>query len=204
MTVFNLEGICRDTGNTWVPEKMACRVRDTRDSWGRPITILMDDTGSFLSPPNHPSHKYGYAAGVEHGQGYQEYGSIDHLHEEAQKKNLQEVLAITNRIFDEWKQNKLPEDHQAVQQWEAYVYAYFKNCYSRDGIERDTNKQIIVEKQPNNWTKNYPETWTTKPQPPEHHLAVLAIRENYPEHKPRVDLINTPPTWGKSEYPEVV
>lgn len=204
MAIFNLEGICRETGNTWVPEKMACRVRDTRDKWGRPISIVMDSAGSFLEPPNHPSHKYGFAAGMDHGHGYQEYGSITYLREEAKKMGIHPIIMITNRIFAEWSKNKLPEDHQAVQQWEAYVYAYFRNSYSRDGIDMDVTKSIIVEKEENNWTKNNPETWTTKPQPPEHHLAVMAIRESYPEHKPRMDWIENPPTWGKSEYPEVV
>lgn len=59
------------------------------------------------------------------------------------------------------------------EKWVRHVYGYFRNCYSPNGVDRS-----VVD--------------VTRSGPPEHHLAVLTIREYFPDHQPRLDLIANP------------
>lgn len=63
-------------------------------------------------------------------------------------------------------------------------YAYFRNCYSPDGMNRSASSCLIPGQ---NCTPD-------KPLPPEHHLGYLMVKEYDPNHTPRLDLIENPPT----------
>lgn len=133
--------------------------------------------GSFLDPPNYPTHKFGISS------RFRSQDIVSFSKEEPQfKEQLKPYL----------KFDKLPENHPEVQKWIKQHYSYFKNSYSKNGINRNVNDAIINEKDelPNN-----------------HHLAFLAVRKFYPNHKPRKDLIKSKAwVWGnpKAEYKKIV
>jgi len=76
----------------------------------------------------------------------------------------------------------LPYDHPRVQAWERDQYAYKYDCYSPGGTTGAVDRLTIDSEHK---------------QPPEYHLAYLAVKEHYPEAKPRLDLIEKPPKYGK-------
>lgn len=74
---------------------------------------------------------------------------------------------------------KLLDEAELVESelWVRNVYGYFRNCYSPDGVSQNASDAAIER---------------NSHRPPEHHLAVMAIRKYFPDHEPRLDLINDP------------
>jgi hypothetical protein len=66
--------------------------------------------------------------------------------------------------------------------WLRHVYGYFRNMYAPESGTRDTSQAILD---------------TTHSLPADRHLAVLCVREHFPDHEPREDLItNTHRLYG--------
>jgi hypothetical protein len=76
-----------------------------------------------------------------------------------------------NDLRDLWV--PLPIEHGRVQTWIAVCYSYFHGCYANPSKGAD-------------W-RNV--SYMLREGPPEHHLAVLAIQEFYPEHTPDIEKI---------------
>jgi hypothetical protein len=74
---------------------------------------------------------------------------------------------------------------ECSEDWVRSVYAYFRNCYSPDGVDRNVSRCVI------------PKGDDPTPEPTRH-LAYLCVRSHFSEHEPRVDLIKDPPAWGRS------
>jgi hypothetical protein len=83
------------------------------------------------------------------------------------------------------------------EEWVQSVYAYFRNCYSPDGVDRNVSRCLILkgERPPVDLSKAYA---------PARHLAYLFVRQFVPDHRPRVDLIEAPPEWGEPRKPTPV
>lgn len=126
--------------------------------------------GSFLDPPNYPSHSYGIVSRYRSQ-------SIDSFASE-HPEYATELAPFTR--FD-----KLPENHPEVEKWIKYVYSYFKHSYSPDGSSRDVNNAVIDSK---------------NSHPLNHHLGYLMVKQYYPNHQPRKDLISTEKSYYGQNY----
>ena len=133
--------------------------------------------GGFLNPPGNAEHLYS----ISEERGGHEVGSYS-LGAAAQS----DWLPATVRMRAQRKLEQRPGE--SSEQWIQSVYNYFRGCYSPDGIDRNASKCIIPKgdhAMPNEW-----------------HLAVLHIRQWFPDHEVRVDLIaNNGPlgAWSKSK-----
>ena len=138
-----------------------------------PPTYHLGDAGCccFGEPPNHPRYDV-KSIYTQYGNS-PPWGRPQYYLKGRGFNELEEV----DKLF-----KPLPYDHPRVQAWERDQYAYKSNCYSPDGTTRAVDKCIIDP---------------DREQPPEHHLAYLAVKEYYPEAEPRLDLIETPPIYGK-------
>ena len=153
-----------------------------REWYGRPVYIFYEAAGCFLEPPGHPTYKFAFCAGFDRGQGFQEYGSIDFLYERAKQHDLKNILAAVEPLV---KFEALPLDNEKTVEWIDSVYAYFKHCYSPDGVDRRADHCIVDHKDE---------------QPPEHHLAVLHIKNYYPDYEPDPERIENPKKWGSRTF----
>lgn len=157
--------------------------------------------GGFLSPPGAAVHEYR----IEEWRG-------------SRSQEAETSMSI-EAINDEWsswlparirnRARKILDSQAALctDKWVESVYAYFRYCYSPDGEDRNVSNCLIVKP---NTEKDVQEGfgyvmgifgrdgWVELPPPPDTHLAVLFIRQYFPDHEPRTDLIATPPQWGKS------
>lgn len=142
----------------------------------------------------------------------------------------------------------LPYEHERVQAWVEYVYAYFRNCYvdpetgnkNADSLVIAKEKPVFMKARGMKWEyahrpyllNYYGEHINDRPQDrakyielykkwkadrkaagkanaklvqivrevtsnPENYRAAQYVREFYPEHETRHDLIANPPAWGK-------
>lgn len=138
----------------------------------RTYKIVKDGQGSsgFLCPPGHPNHYYVLNEfNGPRGRAVQGISSIQYaLRDEADASPL--IKTQAERIIN---QARLI----CSEAWVRNVYGYFRNMYAHESGSRNASKAVSDK---------------TNSLPPERHLAVLCIREYFPEHKPRVDLINDP------------
>lgn len=126
--------------------------------------IYPGSSGSFLCPPGHPSHRWEVRGATSYAKldtdpNY--IGSLDHVASDESmpagiRKSAQKRLDEAQLVCSEL--------------WQRYVYSYFRNCYSPDGVDR--NVQRIIDS-----------------GPPEHHLGYLMVKQYFPEAQPRLDLI---------------
>lgn len=130
--------------------------------------IVNKGMGGFLNPPGHAEHNFSVREYDVHGQ---EEGSSS--------------LSYAAQHAAEWghpgiaraAQRKLAAHPGTfTSEWEREVYAYFANCYSPDGQERNASKCEIIR------------GVTCKPSPT-WHLAYLHIRQFFPEYTPNHALI---------------
>lgn len=170
------------------------------------IRLKPGSSGSFLCPPGHPMHFHKIWAGTDKnptliaGLDYalrNEYGDVP-----------ERIVAQVQKLYDEATLVR-------SEQWERQVYAYFGNCYSPDGVDRNVSRCLIVgmaEKLPRDhpdftsgkrkWSEYESLNTGDIVQPddprcvPEHHLAYLLVREYFPDAEPRLDLIEHRPRGG--------
>lgn len=122
--------------------------------------------GTFLRPPGHPDlhHKL-----IKPRSRSESVYNLDYaLTDEA---NADPVLREeVRRIID----SAVLVESEA---WVRSVYGYFKNMYAPESGDRNVSNAVSDP---------------TNSLPPERHLAVLCVREYFPDHKPRTDLISDP------------
>lgn len=122
--------------------------------------------GGFLCPPGHPAHRYAVISKTSNRWNARETGfyaletaATEDYVPESIRRRCRAILDGATLVCSE--------------AWVRMVYAYFRNCYSPDGIDRDCSH-------------------TVKSGPPERHLAVLMVRRYFPNHEVRLDLIADP------------
>ncbi|MDR2571812.1 MAG: hypothetical protein LBD23_16160 [Oscillospiraceae bacterium] len=140
------------------------------------LKIKNNGVGGFLNPPTHPEHTMSVGDKNNH---LSLSGAIQY---EWVPKNIKEQA---QKILDDWKKPAL--DSPEIVDWRRHVLGYFRNCYSKDGIDRNVNNKE------NMFIFNSKD----KPNLPiDHHLGVMFIREFYPEYKPNnADFAGA--YWGK-------
>jgi hypothetical protein len=141
-------------------------------------------SGSAFDPPGYPTLSwslYGWGSksmATRWGtDGAKFIGSIKELDDGWVAEDAGPVLRARVRgMFERWE----AERGEPSELWVQSVYAHFRNCYSPDGADRNVSSCTI---------------WKTGPRPPaESHLGFLFVREYYPDHQPRADLIANPVT----------
>lgn len=168
-----------------------------------------DGSGGFLSPPGHPHHRYtveGYFGGkMRPVSGPNFIGALDHLIEDPWGDVPADVKERAHKIMAE---ATLEPDED----WIRQVYGYFAHSYSPDGVDRNVSNAVSTSKLhcrcgQEFWRQSeldrhldglsaeasYAHYAVAKPLPPaEHHLGYLLVREYFPDHTPRADLIAHP------------
>lgn len=129
-------------------------------------------SGSFLCPPGHPAltHSlYGWnskAVATRYGTSKASYiGSVESALEPDAWPEMAAIVGEVQRLFD-------AATLVCSEAWVRSVYGYFRNSYSPDG-DRSVARSV-------------------RSGPPELHLGFLCVREYFPGHEPRLDLIASP------------
>lgn len=140
--------------------------------------IVRDGKGSggFLSPPGHPDLTHslrGWPTAAKASRSPQDphvWASISYALDEANDDVPESVREQARKILAE-AELKCPEG------WLRQVYGYFAHCYSPDGTDRNVSHCVID---------------ADNRLPAEHHLAYLTVRQYFPDHAVRADLIDDP------------
>src|SRR6185437_6835037 len=127
-------------------------------------------SGGFMCPPGHPNHTMSAV----------EYTS-------ARARNPISITGIAYLTTDEAdatpalreRARKILADAElkCSELWIRHVYGYFKNMYVPESGSRNISDLVSDPK---------------NVLPPERHAAVAMIREYFPDHQPRTDLIADP------------
>lgn len=126
-------------------------------------------SGSFLCPPGHPRHTYslhGYAS--PRSRSAILIAAVDSALTDPEVPDS--VRASVQRIMD--TATLIPSEA-----WIGHLYGYFRNMYAPESGTRNVSEAV-----------NDPANQT----PADRHLAVMYIREYFPDHEPRTDLIANP------------
>lgn len=134
--------------------------------------IVNSGMGGFLNPPNDAEHTWSVQDGYGSNAGFiaLRYALTCDWITEATKIEVRRKL----------------EDNPPVwsAEWEQQVYAYFRNCYSPDGIERNVGRCVVIKGE--------------ESKPAEWHLGFMLIREFFPSAKPNLELISSSGKWGRA------
>lgn len=122
-----------------------------------------------MNPPGHAEHKWSVQDGMGRSVGFM---SLSYC-----------LTASYTPQYIKDAAAKLLADNPGTytEEWEKSCYAYWRNCYSPDGVDRVISNLEIK-----------------KDGDPEKHAAYLHIKKYFLEAKPRLDLIQDPPKWGVS------
>lgn len=161
--------------------------------------------GGLMCPPGHPNHSYvvyGYWGGrVKPVNGPDMVSNIGYLIKDENNDVPAGVKAQAQKIMADAKL-------VCSEAWVRHVYSYFRNSYSPDGVNRNVSASISANKcvcrcgdeflgerslSRHLETHNRSHYPVTTPLPPAtHHLGYLCVREYFPDHEPREDLIADP------------
>jgi hypothetical protein len=172
-------------------------------------------SGSFLCPPGHPAitHSlYGWGSkswATRGGVNSASFiGGIEALLEDGWVADeAGPVLrGRARRLFEQFDATKTLSER-----WVQSVYAYFAHSYSPDGTDRNVSNAVSSNRLhcacgEEFWNRkgfdyHYQVTSSeylvhyevAKPLPPdEHHLGYLLVKQYFPDHTPRTDLILNP------------
>lgn len=140
--------------------------------------VVPGSAGAFLDPPGHPHHKF-------HVETYRsarskEPDSVVFL--STARDNPEEYPQVQARVA------KLFADAEMVcsETWMRYVYNYFRSMYAPENGDRNVSNAISDP---------------TNSLPPERHLGYLTVKEHFPDHTPRLDLIRLPAGHGYGQMP---
>lgn len=140
---------------------------------GRPVYVTTENkgAGSFLEPPFSKTHQFGIVAGYDHGNGYQEYASIEYYlnNENVPNSAKRQIKSIIG------KEEKPPIDDPAIQEWILHVLGYFKSCYvgqDKQGNFSWNASDLVIE-------KNSDPVLNAN-----NHAGVHFIRKYYPDFMP--------------------
>jgi hypothetical protein len=125
-------------------------------------------SGGFLCPPGHPFHVY-TAVGME-GSREVAWGSLDMILNDPDAEP--KVRARAQEIMD-------AAQLTCSEAWIRQVYGYFRNCYAPESGSRNVSECVVRR-------KDGPAI------PDARHLAVLTVRQYFPDAAPRPELIADP------------
>jgi hypothetical protein len=131
------------------------------------VVFAHGSAGSFMDPPGHPSHRYEVRV--------YDNGRV--------KRDADAYLSVASAAEAEWlpesareRARKLLDDATIVESemWVRHVYGYFRSMYVAEDGSRNAS-DLIADR--------------SGALPAERHAAVAMIRQYFPEHEPRTDLI---------------
>jgi hypothetical protein len=132
-----------------------------RETWH--ITRTGHGQGSFLCPPGHPAHVYSVIEGPAN--------------------NPRTSMSIESAAQEDWVPQHIRERAAKIianatliesEGWLRHVYGYFRSMYLPESGERNVSTLLSAKRDE---------------LPDERHAAVAAVREYFPDHAPRADLI---------------
>ena len=135
-----------------------------------------ESMGSFLNPPGDAEHHFSIRE--ERGGSIVGMYSLRGVINESWIPNS--VKSHARAMINSYKKELVP-----TPEWIASVYNYFRNCYAHENLDRSASN-CIVDK--------------TNSLPAERHLAVLHIKEWFPDYPIRYEFLNGAPfgSWAKS------
>lgn len=177
--------------------------------------IRSGSMGSFLVPPGHPALTHEVRVYYPRGNaritpalrrdadGYMSIDSVltDEYAPESVKARVRRMMDSANLVYSEL--------------WIRSVYGYFRNSYAPADDPTNRNVSDAYMYRPGCTLCRNPQddaihtsvtvpgwhAWSPLPLPPAtRHLGYLAVREYFPEHEPRTDLIENPGK-GYGSYP---
>lgn len=135
--------------------------------------ISRDDkgVGGFLCPPGHWNHEYVLLAyfNGRRKPAIDGFYTIEHALD-PQSQASEQVQARVRAIM-------ASSELVCSELWLRSVYGYFRNCYAAEDGSRDVSRCRID---------------STHSLPSQVHLAVVYVRQFFPDHSPREDLIADP------------
>lgn len=164
-----------------------------------PAGFRLGDRGCdcFLEPPGHPTH---FVRPIYTSRG-----------DSPSEPPYYMLNGTGYKDLDDLPFTPLPYDHPRVKEWEMNLYSHLNHCYHDESIEgRD---KLMIFPVPGYELKHFlddprfSEEWRAKEKAavkqanddiiahaqkvavPENHKAYLAVKEYYPDAKPRLDLI---------------
>lgn len=130
--------------------------------------------GGFLCPPGHPNLHYTVKE-YYGGRMKKEPDGLRSVESVADDDSVPGPIRVhARRIL---KDAVLVESEN----WMREVYGYFRHMYSPDGVDRNVS----------NLTND-----PTDELPPGRHAGYLTVREYFPDHEPRVDLVRGGGKYG--------
>jgi hypothetical protein len=131
---------------------------------------IVEGTGSsgFLCPPGHPNHTY-------------------HVEEVSPRGSVGAIGPLSMILGDDRASDGVRREAQRIideatlvqsEAWMRSVYDYFGNMYAPDSGSQNVSDLIHHQ--------------AGVAPPPERHAAVVTIRRYFPDHQPRMDLIEHP------------
>jgi hypothetical protein len=132
------------------------KIPNSKSYNGRTQYIKRGNSGNHLMPPFSKTHHFHIVAGIDRGNGYQEYGGLQCVLNNADVP--QEAKDFVRAYIGE--EIVSPIEDAAVQQWIKEVETYFADCYMVD------DKKVISK----------------EPLPRAQSKAVLYIQKYYPNY----------------------
>lgn len=180
-----------------------------------PLYVIHKDdvgVGGFLCPPGHPNLHYAVYAYYK-GRRKQSPDAIASLNSVLASDNVPEaVRQRAQRIMDEAQLT-------CSERWVRSVYGYFRHSYAPESGSRNvaeslssnqlrcqcgeefvSRHQLERHLERNGAPEISAHREVTVAYPPERHLGYLTVKEYFPEHAPRLDLI-ADPGRGYGSYP---
>ncbi len=137
--------------------------------------IVLEGMGNAFNPPGHAEHNYSLKE-IERGREVG-FSSLSYA-------AGPETTWVPQDVKERCRKLLADNPGNFTDAWERECYAYWRNCYSPDGIDRNVSNLVISR---------------DGSLPPERHAAFLHVKSFFPEANPRLDLIQNPPAYGKSE-----
>lgn len=157
----------------------------TRKTYGEKI-VTNSGMGGFLNPPGHPEHSMSVQTGrSDNPNGI--YSLSSAINSEWLSPGLR---GRCSGILKRWEANKLPLEHEDVQEWICHVLGYFKGCYkgqTKDGAESWNASDLKIDSECDPMTRA------------DDHAGVHLIRKYYPEYQPRIEHFEHAYWGSKSE-----
>jgi hypothetical protein len=154
---------------------MKTYLKNSKDWNGRYayITTETKGAGSFLDPPGYHSHFFGIVEGIDRGNGYQGYPSVDYYLNNNDVPKY--VKAQIKNIIKDCKP-------QLTEKWIKEVLSYFKNSYSVDSINRNVNNDLLEFFERGNKFNNSKSHYFKRDI--NKNLGIMHIRSFFPDYIP--------------------
>ena len=117
-------------------------------------------TGSAFCPPGHPNHEYSIHGFCGRRREADSIGSLQGFAESDEE----------GPVAEEARRIMAAAELRCSEEWQRHVYSYFGGSYAPEEGVREVARAV-------------------RSGPPELHLGYLLVKSYFPDHEPRLDLI---------------